>query len=150
LVGVLLAALTSGINDRVTDTVLVDILGIFGLGHDQGTWISTAYAAAEVSAMMLSPWLAMTFSIRRWAIAVTCAFTVFGILIPLAPNFESLVTLRVLQGLAGGALPPLLMTAAAFCLRPDGHLWPQPGPAPRRPVDRRWQLADGVLANRAH
>lgn len=112
LVGVLLAALTSGINDRVTETVLVDILGIFGLSHDQGTWISTAYAAAEVSAMLLSPWLAMTFSIRRYAIVVTCAFTAFGILIPFAPNFESLVTLRVLQGLAGGALPPLLMTAA--------------------------------------
>ncbi|WAH56384.1 MFS transporter [Pseudomonas silvicola] len=112
LVGVLFAALTSGINDRVTDTVLVDILGIYGLGHDEGTWISSAYAAAEVSAMLLSPWLAMTFSIRRYAIVVTCAFTAFGIMIPFAPNFESLVTLRVLQGLAGGALPPLLMTAA--------------------------------------
>lgn len=112
LVGVLLAALTSGINDRVTETALADILGVFALGHDQGTWIGTAYAAAEVSAMLLSPWLAMTFSIRRYAVVMTCAFTVFGILIPFAPNFESLVALRVLQGLAGGALPPLLMTAA--------------------------------------
>lgn len=112
LVGVLLAALTSGINDRVTETALADILGIFGLGHDQGTWISTAYAAAEVSAMLLSPWLAVTFSIRRFAVVMTFAFTVLGILIPYAPNFESLITLRVLQGLAGGALPPLLMTVA--------------------------------------
>jgi DHA2 family multidrug resistance protein len=112
LVGVLFAALTAGINDRVTDTALVDILGIFGLSHDQGSWLSTAYAAAEVSAMLLSPWLAMTFSIRRYAIVVTCAFTAFGILTPFAPNYESLVALRVLQGLAGGALPPLLMTAA--------------------------------------
>lgn len=112
LVGVLFAALTAGINDRVTDTVLVDILGIFGLSHDQGSWLSTGYAAAEVSAMLLSPWLAMTFSIRRYAIVVTCAFTAFGILTPLAPNYASLVALRVLQGLAGGALPPLLMTAA--------------------------------------
>lgn len=112
LVGVLLAALTSGINDRVTETALADILGVFGLGHDEGTWIGTAYAAAEVSAMLLSPWLAMTFSIRRYAVVMTFAFTVFGILIPFSPNFESLVTLRVLQGLAGGALPPLLMTVA--------------------------------------
>lgn len=112
LIGVLLATMTAGINDRMTDIVLADILGIYGLGHDQGTWISTAYAAAEVSAMLLSPWLAVTFSIRRYAIVVTCAFTVLGIVIPFAPNFESLVTLRVLQGLAGGALPPLLMTVA--------------------------------------
>ncbi|MGV8919680.1 MAG: MFS transporter [Pseudomonas sp.] len=112
LVGVLIAALTSGINDRVTEITLIDTLGVFGLGHDEGTWVSTAYAAAEVSAMLLSPWLAITFSIRRFAIVVTVAFTLLGIMIPFAPNLESLLTLRVLQGLAGGALPPLLMTVA--------------------------------------
>lgn len=112
LVGVLIAALTSGINDRVTDITLADILGIYGLGHDEGTWISSVYAAAEVSAMLLSPWLSVTFSIRRFAVVVTIAFAFLGILIPFAPNLETLVTLRVLQGLAGGALPPLLMTVA--------------------------------------
>jgi len=112
LVGVLIAALTSGINDRVTDITLVDILGIYGLGHDEGTWVSSAYAAAEVSAMLIAPWLAVTFSLRRFAIVATFAFTLFGVIIPFAPDLESLVTLRVLQGLAGGALPPLLMTAA--------------------------------------
>lgn len=112
LIGVLIAALTSGINDRVTDITLADILGVYGLEHDQGTWISSVYAAAEVSAMLLAPWFAVTFSLRRFAIVATFAFTLFGAIIPFAPNVESLITLRVLQGLAGGALPPLLMTAA--------------------------------------
>lgn len=112
LFGVLIAALTSGINDRVTDITLIDTLGVFGLGHDEGSWISTGYAAAEVSAMLIAPWLAITFSIRRFAIAVTVAFTLLGVLIPLAPNLPTLLLLRVLQGLAGGALPPLLMTVA--------------------------------------
>jgi DHA2 family multidrug resistance protein len=112
LSGVLIAALTSGINDRVTEITLIDTLGVFGLGHDEGSWISTAYAAAEVSAMLIAPWLAITFSIRRFAIAVTVAFTLLGVIMPLAPNLQSLLVLRVLQGLAGGALPPLLMTVA--------------------------------------
>lgn len=112
LVGVLIAALTSGINDRVTDITLADIIGIFGLGHDEGSWISSVYAAAEVSAMLLAPWLAVTFSLRRFAIVATFAFTLFGAIIPFAPNLDSLIALRLLQGLAGGALPPLLMTAA--------------------------------------
>jgi DHA2 family multidrug resistance protein len=111
-VGVLIAALTSGINDRVTDITLADIIGIFGLGHDEGSWISSVYAAAEVSAMLLAPWLAVTFSLRRFAIVATFAFTLFGAIIPFAPNLDSLIALRLLQGLAGGALPPLLMTAA--------------------------------------
>lgn len=112
LTGVLIAALTSGINDRVTEIALVDVLGVLGLGHDEGTWISSAYSAAEVSAMLISPWLAVTFSIRRFAICVTLAFALLGMLCPFAPNQESLITLRILQGLAGGALPPLLMTVA--------------------------------------
>lgn len=112
LVGVLIAALTSGINDRVTEITLIDALGVFGLGHDEGSWVSTAYTAAEVSAMLIAPWLAITFSIRRFAIAVTVAFTLLGLITPLAPNLQTLLVLRVLQGLAGGALPPLLMTVA--------------------------------------
>lgn len=112
LVGVLIAALSSGINDRVTEITLIDTLGVFGLGHDEGTWVSTAYAAAEVSAMLVAPWLAITFSIRRFAIVATVAFALLGVVIPFAPNLETLLALRVLQGLAGGALPPLLMTVA--------------------------------------
>lgn len=112
LFGVLIAALTCGINDRVTEITLIDSLGAFGLGHDEGTWVSTAYAAAQVSAMLIAPWLAITYSIRRFAIAVTVAFTLLGIIIPLSPNLQTLLVLRVLQGLAGGALPPLLMTVA--------------------------------------
>lgn len=112
LVGVLIVALCSGINNRVTDTGLIDALGAFGLGHDEGSWISAAYAAAEVCAMLVAPWLAVTFSLRRFAIGATFAFCFFGLLCPLAPNLSWLIVLRVLQGLAGGALPPLLMTAA--------------------------------------
>lgn len=112
LVGVLMVALTSGINDRVTDLALRDVLGAFSLGHDEGAWISSVYSAAEVSAMLIAPWFAVTLSLRRFAIGVALAFAFFGALCPLAPNYESLVTLRILQGLAGGALPPLLMTAA--------------------------------------
>lgn len=112
LVGVLIAALASGINDRVTDIALADLLGNFGLGRDEGSWISSAYAAAEVSAMLIAPWLAVTFSLRRFALVATFAFALFGVLSPLAPNYASLLLLRVLQGLAGGFLPPLLMTVA--------------------------------------
>lgn len=112
LVGVLIGALTSGINDRVTDIALADLLGAYGLGHDEGTWFSSVYAAAEVSAMLLAPWFAVTFSLRRFAVVATVAFGLLGVLAPLAPDFSTLLLLRVLQGLAGGALPPLLMTAA--------------------------------------
>lgn len=112
LTGVLIAALAAGINNRVTDITLADILGIYGYGHDEGTWVTSAYSAAEVSAMLIAPWLAVTFSLRRFAIVVTALFVTLGVLIPFAKSIEMVVLLRVFQGLAAGSLPPLLMTVA--------------------------------------
>jgi len=112
LKGVLIAALVSGINNRTGDIGLADILGGYGLGRDEGIWLSSSYAAAEVSAMLLAPWLANTFSMRRFATGATLLFGLISVLCPFAPNFEILLLLRVLQGLVGGCLPPMLMTAA--------------------------------------
>lgn len=57
LVGVLIAALTSGLNDRVTDLALADIRAAIGMDVDQASWITSSYQAAEVAAMMIAPGL---------------------------------------------------------------------------------------------
>lgn len=112
LVGVLLATLTAGINSRITSIALADLRGAFGISYDAGTWVTASYVAAEVAAMFIAPWLAVTFSLRRFGIGMTLIFAGLGVLCPLAPNADSLILLRILQGLAAGSLPPLLMTAA--------------------------------------
>ncbi len=112
LIGVLLATLTAGINSRITSIALADLRGAFGIGYDAGTWVTASYAAAEVAALFIAPWLAVTFSLRRFGITMTLIFAGLGVLCPLAPNSDWLILLRVLQGLAAGSLPPLLMTAA--------------------------------------
>lgn len=123
LLGVLIAALTSGLNDRVTDIALADIRGAIGVSYDQGSWITSAYQAAEVAAMMIAPWFAVTFSLRRFAIAVALGFTLTGLILPLLPGPGLFITLRVVQGLFGGALPPLLMTVALRFLPPPVKLF---------------------------
>ncbi|MCW3604732.1 MFS transporter [Burkholderia cenocepacia] len=123
LVGVLIAALSSGLNDRVTDIALVDLRGILGMGHDEGTWIAAVYEAAEVSAMMISAWFAVTLSFRRFAIGVTLAFAGFAVVFPFVRDYPLLVGLRIAQGILGGALPPLLMTAALRFLPPGIKLY---------------------------
>ncbi|MEK1840715.1 MAG: MFS transporter, partial [Pseudomonas sp.] len=112
LVGVLLAVLVSGLNEMVTKVALADIRGALAIGYDEGTWLVASYTATSVAAMAFAPWCAVTFSLRRFTLCAISAFTLLGVLCPFAPNYESLLVMRTLQGLAGGALPPMLMTVA--------------------------------------
>ncbi|MFL1527223.1 MFS transporter [Pseudomonas sp. O230] len=112
LVGVLLAVLVSGLNEMVTKVALADIRGALAIGYDEGTWLVASYTATSVAAMAFAPWCSVTFSLRRFTLCAISVFTVLGVLCPFAPNYESLLLMRIIQGLAGGALPPMLMTAA--------------------------------------
>lgn len=123
LIGVLIAALTSGLNDRVTDIALADVRTALGIGYDQGSWIIAAYQAAEVAAMMIAPWFAVTLSLRRFAIGVAVGFAVSGAILPFVQDIHLFIALRVVQGIFGGALPPLLMTVALRFLPPPIKLF---------------------------
>ncbi|MBJ9975803.1 MFS transporter [Pseudomonas sp. S75] len=118
LFGVLLAVLCAGLNETVTKLSLADIRGAMGIGADEGAWLLAVYAAASVSAMAFSPWLATTFSLRRFTLVAIGAFAVLGLVQPWAPNLHCLMLLRVLQGFASGALPPMLMSVALRFLPP--------------------------------
>lgn len=108
----LLAVLVSGFNENITKVALADIRGAMGFSVDDGSWIVALYSAMSVSAMAFAPWCAATFSLRRFALAMIGGFMVLGVLCPLAPNLQVFLLLRALQGLCGGALPPLLMSVA--------------------------------------
>lgn len=112
LLGVLLAVLAAGFNENVTKIALADIRGAMGIGHDEGSWLIALYVAPSVCAMAFAPWFAVTLSLRRFTLCAIGAFMLLGLLSPFAPDERSLMLLRALQGLAGGALPPMLMTVA--------------------------------------
>jgi hypothetical protein len=88
--GVLIAAMASEFNDQVTAIALTDIRGALGISHDSGTWIDSLYVSAEIVGMAISPWMAVTFTLRRWtlfAIALCCSSSVP---IPFSPNIDTL------------------------------------------------------------
>jgi MFS transporter, DHA2 family, multidrug resistance protein len=121
--GVLIAAMTSEFNDLVTSTALVDVRGALGIGHDSGTWIESLYVSAEIVGMAISPWLLMTFTLRRWTLFAIALCGASSVLIPFSPNIETIYALRLLQGLAGGLIIPLLMTTAFRVLTPNIRLY---------------------------
>jgi DHA2 family multidrug resistance protein len=121
--GVLIAAMTSEFNDQVTSIALTDIRGALGIGHDSGTWIESLYVSAEIIGMAISPSLMMAFTLRRWTLFAIALCGTSSVLIPFSPNIEAIYTLRLLQGLAGGLIIPLLMTTALRVLTPNVRLY---------------------------
>src|SRR6201993_91786 len=121
--GVLIAAMTSEFNDQVTSIALVDVRGALGISHDPGTWIESLYVSAEIIGMAISPWLLMTFTLRRWTLFAIALCGASSVLIPFSPNIGAIYALRLLQGLAGGMIIPLLMTTAFRVLTPSIRLY---------------------------
>jgi DHA2 family multidrug resistance protein len=123
LCGVLIAAITSEFNDQVTSVALIDVRGSLGISHDPGTWIESLYVSAEIVGMAISPWLLLTFTLRRWTLFAIALCGVSSVPIPFSPNIGAIYALRLLQGLAGGMIIPLLMTTAFRVLTPDIRLY---------------------------
>ena len=123
LLGVVIAALTAEFNDGVSGTALPDIRGGLGIDLDQGTWLTSLYATGQVIGMSLSPWWAVTLTVRRWvlsAIGLCCVSTIF---IPFTSNLTLLYGLRFLQGLSGGLIIPCLLIVGLRVLAPPIRLY---------------------------
>jgi len=123
LTGILLASLVAGLNEHVTDIAMTDVRGVLSVSHDEGSWLTTLYEAAQVAAMAFAPWFSATLSLRRFTLGATAVFMLAGMLCPLAPNLPTLYVLRTIQGLFGGCLPPMLMSAALRFLPPGIKLY---------------------------
>jgi DHA2 family multidrug resistance protein len=123
LLGVLVAALNAEFNELVMATALVDVRGALGISHDPGLWIESLYSSGVVLGMALGPWLAVTFTLRRFAlfaIGFTCCVT---LLIPFASDLPVMLGLRLFQGLGGGFTIPLLIMTALRVLHPSARLY---------------------------
>ncbi|PWC21123.1 MFS transporter [Brenneria nigrifluens] len=112
LLGVLLAAMIAGLNNRVPGLTLVDMQGTLGFSKDGASWLTTAYSAGELAAMPFATWFAITFSLRRFHLTMLSAALFLSLIIPYVRDLNLLLVLRACQGLFSGALIPLLMMSA--------------------------------------
>jgi MFS transporter, DHA2 family, multidrug resistance protein len=141
LVGILIAAIASEFNDQGTVIALTDIRGGFAISYDPGTWIQSLYSSAQIIGMAVSPWLLVTFTLRRWTLFSIALCAVSSVLIPFSPNIEAIYALRLVQGFAGGLIIPLLMTTRCGHCRQTSAFTVSPSTRCRRVSPRPWLRA---------
>ena len=102
---------------QVVATSLPAIQEALDISRDAMSWIQTAYLIAEIIAIPLTGWLTRVLTLRWLFVAAISLFTAASIGCAFSDNFATLITCRVVQGFAGGALIPAVFSAV-FLLFP--------------------------------
>jgi DHA2 family multidrug resistance protein len=101
------------------NTAVPAVMGAFGVGQDQAQWLATAYFAAMTGAMLLTSWLQNRFGQRAVFLATMAAFTGGSFLAAGAPDFNTVIFARVIQGFCAGLMQPFTMAIIFTVFPPE-------------------------------
>jgi len=106
-IAVMLAATMEVIDTSIANVALPHMQGTLSASVDEITWVITSYLVANAIVIPLGGWFSDMFGRKRFFNTCVLIFTGASVACGAAPNLESLVFFRILQGAAGGALIPL-------------------------------------------
>jgi DHA2 family multidrug resistance protein len=95
------------LDTSVVNVSLDHIRGSLSAGIDEATWSITAYLASNAVIIPMTGWISRLVGRKRYLIFSIIMFTLSSFLCGISWNIESLIVFRILQGLSGGAMPPL-------------------------------------------
>ena len=96
---------------QVVATSLPTIQDALAISRDAMSWLQTAYLIAEIIAIPLTGWLTRVLTLRWLFVIAISLFTLASIGCAFSGSFPTLVSFRVVQGFAGGALIPAVFSA---------------------------------------
>ena len=104
---VMLVTVMQVLDVTITNVALPHIQGSLSAGVDEVSWVLTSYLAANAVILPATGWLAGALGRKRMFLICTVVFTLASMLCGVAPNIETLLVARMLQGIGGGPLMPL-------------------------------------------
>jgi len=110
LIAVLMGTFISTLNGRLSTFGLADIRGAVHAGFDEGAWITTAQAVAQMLVAPAAVWMGAAFGPRRVLLAAALSFALISLAVPLSNGLPMLLTLQFAGGLASGFFVPLTLS----------------------------------------
>jgi DHA2 family multidrug resistance protein len=105
-----LATFMNVLDSSIANVSIPAIAGDMGVSPNQGTWVITSFGVANAISVPLTGWFTRRFGPVRLFMASILLFVFSSWLCGLAPNIETLIAFRVLQGLVAGPMIPLSQT----------------------------------------
>src|SRR5512136_1588404 len=104
---VMLPTIMEIVDTSVANVALPHMQGSLNAGTDGITWVLTSYLVSNAVVLPMTGWLSRLFGRKRFLITCIALFTLASFLCGSAPNLETLIIFRIIQGAAGGALIPI-------------------------------------------
>jgi MFS transporter, DHA2 family, multidrug resistance protein len=105
-----LATFMNVLDSSIANVSIPAIAGDMGVSPTQGTWVITSFGVANAISVPLTGWLTQRFGQVRLFTASILLFVLASWLCGLAPNIQTLIAFRILQGLVAGPMIPLSQT----------------------------------------
>jgi len=102
-----LATFMNVLDTSIANVSIPAISGDNGVSPSQGTWVITSFAVSSAISVPLTGWLAQRFGQVRIFLTATVLFTMASLLCGMAPNLQTLIGFRVMQGAVAGPMIPL-------------------------------------------
>lgn len=114
-----LATFMEVLDTSIANVSLSHIAGGLGAGLDESTWVLTTYLVANAVMMPISGWLGTVLGLKRLYLICVATFTASSLLCGLAPSMEWLLVFRVLQGVGGAGMAPVVQAMLADIFPPE-------------------------------
>jgi len=102
-----LAVFMNVLDSSIANVSIPAISGNLGVSPQQGTWVITSFAVANAISVPLTGWLTTHFGQVKLFMASILLFVLSSWLCGMAPNIETLIAARILQGAVAGPMIPL-------------------------------------------
>ena len=109
LANIMISGFMVVLDSTIVNTALPKIMASFGISVDVAQWILTGYMLAFAVMLPCSGWIADRFGYKRTYAVGLAVFTLFSFLCGISWNENSLIVMRIGQGMGGGLLQPLGM-----------------------------------------
>jgi len=106
-VSVMLATIMEVLDTSVANVALPHISGNLSATTEEATWVLTSYLISNAIILPATSWIGKFVGRKRFLIICIVLFTVASALCGAAPNLQTLIIARILQGIGGGALQPI-------------------------------------------
>ncbi len=109
-VSALLGAIAMILAATVVNVAVPSIMGAFGVGQVIAQWASTAFITTMVASQLISTWIVNALGARHTYVMTIAVFAVGGVISGIAPNIDTLIAGRIIQGFAAGVIQPLVLS----------------------------------------